>query len=324
MPEVTSPPSFQAYRSAQFLQLLEKLYDLERIVVLPHNDFRDGATFFRSRKPLRGKDAFFLPFQFYGSLPQGVSAADCFKQMEAWSDSTGCNLTLSSLADHPEGRSTVVAHNPVLHLPGNEEALYRGFSSNLRNSLRRNANKATRLGVDFRHSTAEKDLYDFYYGVLAPQYVRKHRMVFHPFGLYRSLLINGMASLSLAFWEGRVIGGLVLIKDQGGVHYAWGASEAPEQLAVGALLLHFSILYALRLGLDWFDFGSTPLSDDDLLKFKMRWGCIAYPVRRYYTLRAPREIDLNSSFALTRRIYALLPPSWACSLMPRVIPWLVS
>ena len=324
MLKMTSPPRFQAYRSAKFLELMEQLFDLERIAVLPHNGLRDDAAFFRSRKPLRGKNAFFLPFQFYGDLPDGGAAEDCFKHMDAWSASTGCNLNLSSLADHPEGRSTVVAHNPVLHLPGDEEALYRKFSHNLRSSLRRNANKAARLGIDFLHSTDEKDLYDFYHGVLAPQYVRKHRMVFHPYGLYRSLLLNGMASLSIARREGRVIGALVLIEDHSGVHYAWSASEAPERVAVGALLLHFSLLHAQRLGLEWFDFGSTPLSDNALLDFKMRWGCVSYPVRRYHTLHAPREIDLNSSFALPRRIYALLPPSWVCSLMPRVIPWLVS
>jgi len=319
-----SPPRFQAYRTSQFLELLEQLYDLERVAVLPHHGSRDDAVFFRSRKALRGKDAFFLPFQFYASLPKDLSAEGFFNCMNDWSASTGFNLTLSCLEDYPAGRPTVVANNPILHLPGDEETLYRGFSRNLRSSLRRNANKAARLGIDFRHSTDEKDLHDFYHGVLAPQYVRKHRMVFHPYALYRSLLLNGMASLSVARHGGRVIGALVLIRDQGGLHYAWGASEAPGQVAVGALLLHFSLLDALRLGVDWFDFGSTPLSDNALLEFKMRWGCVAHPVRRYHTLHAPREIDLSSSFALPRRVYALLPPSWACRLMPRVIPWLVS
>jgi hypothetical protein len=316
-----------AYRQPAFLALLERLYDLERIPDLfwtgSENSF---PPFFRSRKPFRRRDGFMLPFQFYASadLPTAEATQAFFQAMQDWSGRTGGNLTFSSLDDYGISQSQLVARNPILFLASDSRALEAGFSHNLRSSLKRNANKAQRMGIEIDESRQESDLRAFYYGVLAPQYLRKHRMVFHPYGLYRGLLEAGMAHLVIARRGGRLIGGLVLVADGDGVHYAWGASETQDQVAVGTLMLRHALEFSIARGLRWFDFGSTPLTDTALHDFKLRWGATSFPVLRYYTLRPPSVIDLNASFTLPRKLYSFLPPSLACALMPRIVPWLVA
>jgi hypothetical protein len=322
--DAIDPPPFLAYRKPGFLSLIERIYDLERFSV-EVEDIHELPAFFRSRKLLRNRNGFFLPFQFYATLPlqTAESKISYFESMAEWSKQTGNNLTYSCLENYAGAQSIVVARNPVLFLPKDLQALEDGFSSNLRSNLRRNSNKAHRMGVAIAESSEERDLRDFYLYVLAPQYVRKHKMLFHPYATYRGLLEQGLARLIIARQNARVIGGLVLVEDVGGLHYAWGASEAPEQLAIGALMLHHALNAAVIQGLDWFDFGSTPLTDDALHAFKLRWGSKSFPVRSYYTLKQQPKVDLNNSFRKARQIYSYMSPRLACRLMPKLIPWLV-
>lgn len=320
------PPRFRVYSSPAFQDLIARVYDLEPIPGVGQGSGLPMPTLFRSRKPFRGSEGFLLPFQFYTTLDlAGAEDAErWFAALRAWSTASACNITLTSFDDYGQRQCVPVAHNPVLFLPPDAAGIEAGYSRNLRSGLRRNANKAQRLGIEIVDASDEAELAEFHRRVLAPQYVRRHRMVFQPYGLFRGLWAAGLARLVVARRQGRCIGGLVLIDDGEGVHYAWGASESPDQVAVGTLMLRHAIESSAARGLRWFDFGSTPLTDTALHEFKLRWGSTSFPVVRHYTLHPPNVIDLNVSFDLPRRLYSLLPPGWARALMPIVVPWLVS
>lgn len=317
-------PVFKVYRRQEVLDLFANVYDL-RVLAAPSKMKSSLPSFFQSRKIGLSEPAFFLPFQFLSSpFPQDAAKrAVFFEYLSSWSKQIGVNMTICSLDCVEEMPSVIVSNNPILMLPPDISSLTSGFGKNLRNDLRRIENKANALDVNCFVSLSEDDLVEFYYRVLAPQYVRKHRMVFQPISLLLGLFHLGLVRLIIARQGFTLIGGLVLIKDAEGVHYAWGASETPNNLAIGKLLLNFALRDAVGRGEKWFDFGGTAISDLDLLKFKLKWGCSNYEVRKYFTLARPRTMDLNSNFSFARQIYSLLPSRVAAYMMPTVVPWLV-
>ena len=318
------PPFFGVYRSQEVLSLFSNIYALEALNA-PHELRPALPNFFQSSKIGLSSPAFFLPFNFLAtSFPKSNSERSVFfNHLNEWSKHIGINMTLSSLDLYDEAPNVIVSNNPILKLPKDIPSLTSGFGKNLRNDLRRLENKAKALGIDCYVSNSDIDLTNFYYQILAPQYVRKHRMVFQPLSIFLGLMRIGVVRLVLARQGSVLKGGLVLIEDAGGVHYAWGASESPDNLAVGKLLLNFALHDAVGRHEKWFDFGGTAISDVDLLDFKLKWGGVNYKVRKYYTSLQPQAFDLNSSFSLARRIYSLLPSRAAAKIMPTVIPWLV-
>ena len=315
---------FELYYSAPFAEILNEVYDLEEVPGLSR-DPALGIPFFRSRKPFKRGTIFNLPLGF-------CQSADYFKarwhgsewpRIKAYAAEHAVNITLTTIGELGIDRGFHSADNPVLFLAAGADPRA-GYSSNLRTNLRKEWNKAGRHGIEIVESREPADLRAFY-RVLATQYVREHRMVFQPYSLLRKLLgPEGWGRLLVARHRGSIVGGMFLIADGRVLHYNWGARGRIENVSIGTLLIDHTIEYAHDAGYAAFDFGATPLSDADLLAFKMRWGCTNLPVQRYYTTQAPRHVDLNASFAWPRKAYSKLPVGLAERLMPVVVPWLAS
>lgn len=149
-------------------------------------------------------------------------------------------------------------------------------------------------------------------------------MVFQPFSLYERLLrLEGAAKLLVAKSNEGVIGGLFMLSDGPVLHYNWGARSQLSNVSVGTLLIDHAVRHAAQAGYRYFDFGSTALSDRNLLDFKLKWGCENIPVYRYHTLTRPADVDLGSSYASARRWFSRVPVKAAAALMPIIIPWLI-
>jgi hypothetical protein len=316
--------NFRLFAAAPFLEVLARVYDLAPVAVL------DPAApgwlpFFASNKPFRRRPVFALPFGYH------FAAADIHERWQAgqwdlvrrFSREHARNVRLTTVGEAGLGEGVQVAHNPVLRLrgAGEIEALY---SRNLRSNLKKEVNKCARLGVQLEFTQAEQDLRSFY-RVLATQYVREHRMVFQPLPLLRQLMRPGTGGRLLVARDAsrRVIGGMFMLEDGEVLHYNWGARSRLANLSVGTVLIDHAIRHAKAAGCSHFDFGSTALSDQDLLDFKLRWGCENLPVMAYHTLHAPAPIDLASSHPGARRWFARLPVPVAETLMPRLVPWLI-
>ena len=129
--------------------------------------------------------------------------------------------------------------------------------------------------------------------------------------------------LFIAKYNNKVVGGLCCIKDEKIYHYNWGATLNINNIALGTLLIDFAIDYAYSKGYEMFDFGSTSLSDKNLLNFKLKWGSNNYNVYQYYTFKKPSQVDLNNSYLFFRNIYSKFPKPFLRWLMPKIIPYLV-
>ena len=129
--------------------------------------------------------------------------------------------------------------------------------------------------------------------------------------------------LFIAKHNEKIVGGICCIKDEDIYHYNWGASFNIYNISVGTLLVDYAIDYAYNQGYKIFDFGSTPISHKNLLSFKLKWGAQNYEVYQYYTLKKLKNIDLNTSYLLIRKIYSKFPVSFLRWLMPKIVPYLV-
>lgn len=315
---------FQLFDSEPFLRVMEAVYDLARVEVLPHGS-EGGFPFFRSNKPFRGNQLFALPFGYYRTAQDLRERwrSGQWQEVRRYSLERGCNITMTILGDAPIDGGVHGANNPVLALAAGQP-IGDSYSRNLRLNLKKEWNKCQRHGIRIDFSDRDDDLRAFY-RVLATQYVREHHMVFQPLTLYRRLLrLHDVAKLLVAKSdEHGVIGGLFMLSDGPVLHYNWGARAQVSNVSVGTLLIDHAIRHAAQAGYQYFDFGSTALSDHNLLDFKLKWGCENIPVYRYHTLSRPADVDLGSSYAGARRLFSRMPVRAAAALMPFVIPWLI-
>ncbi len=96
----------------------------------------------------------------------------------------------------------------------------------------------------------------------------------YPKGFFHRLfrLVEG-AGLFLAELEGAGVGGLVLLPSGRTLVYGYGGSNAAGQGAgANDLLTWRAIQHAKEQGFERYDFGTTPVHHESLLKFKEKWG----------------------------------------------------
>lgn len=308
---------FKIYRNEIFLKILEDVYQIEKVNIFKSNEYNDITTFYRSKK--KKGNIFNMPFNFYYSpLISKENENIFFSEIKNFSIKKNTNIIIKSLYEYDIKNKSLYANNPIIHLQ--DDKLY---SKNLKQSLNRNINKCGKFNINISKSESNKDLKVFYETVLSVMYIKKHKMVFQPFNLYKELLENDLIDFFIAKKNEEILGGLICIKDEKILHYNWGASLNYENIAIGTVLINYAIEYAKFSNYEYFDLGSTSLSDKDLYSFKMKWGAINYPVYEYYTLNKPSEIDLNNSYKFARNIYSKFPKPFLRWLMPKIIPWLV-
>ncbi len=313
---------FHALYSATFVDIVSVVYKLRHLEYLYPS--QSQFPILASRNGFKSSNAFNLPLGFYqtAELVNSMLSSDEWGELCDKSRNAGINVCVSSLGELNYGNGIHVANNPVLEM----SALHNPFdlySKNHRQNIRKERNKANNYAVTVAFSESPEDLLKFY-DLMAFQYVKEHKMVFQPFLLFSKLLASGLGKLIIAKHEDDVVGGMLCIIDGDVFHYNWGVRKKFLNLNVGTLLVDYAVTYAHSSGYRYFDFGSTPVSDDHLYEFKMKWGCKNFRVYKYFTLKKISQIDLNSSFRFLRNVYSKTPPRYAKKLMPIIVPWLVT
>ena len=316
--------NFDLFFSPAFIEIVKQVYALKGIQ-LPLERCPTGEfPLLVSRLPLKSKLGFNLPFGFY----QTSAGIQKFVDENNWTDIckysklADLNISLASVGELPFGNGTHFANNPILGLNEVVDPFDR-YTRNHRQNIRTERNKSSRLDVRISFSESKSDLLQFY-DVMAKQYVKDHMMVFQPFDLFSSFSLSGLGKLLVAKHGDEVLGGMFCLFDGEVFHYSWGVRKKFQNLNIGTLLIDYAVNYAHSNGFKYFDFGSTPLSDDDLYQFKMKWGCMNYCVYKYFTNNKVPQVDLNNSFSIARRLYSKISPKLAQRLMPFIVPWLVS
>ncbi|MBQ4568200.1 MAG: hypothetical protein IJA79_08780 [Desulfovibrio sp.] len=104
----------------------------------------------------------------------------------------------------------------------------------------------------------------------------------------------------------------------------WGMNNPQYyRLSLSHILLKNMIEEAFARNLRYVSFGSTSLSDTNLLAFKTKWKCAHTPIYAYYTKERPLVIDVESSYKFLRRIFFSLPVPFLKKLMPKALQILV-
>ena len=316
---------FSLYYSDLFSDIISSVYHMERINEAPFDDDLQFFPMFRSRKFIKSSTAFNLPLGFYQTANYISSFIDekSWKSMVDYSLKKKLNITVSSIGKLSFLSGLHIANNPILEIGSDMRDPFQYYSKNHRQNIKKEVNKANKEGIVVEISDKLKDVKGFY-DVMAEQYVRRHKMVFQPYDLFKLLIVNGIAKLYLAKKNGKIVGGVFCLIDDNVLHYNWGVRTVVNNLNIGTLILDYVIRDAANLKFQYFDFGSTPLSDVDLFNYKLKWGAINHKVYKYFSLRETKQIDLNCDYMFWRELYSKMPTSCAKKLMPIIVPWLVS
>jgi len=188
-----------------------------------------------------------------------------------------------------------------------------------RSSIKRSINKAIAGGVRTRPAETEGDLRVWYRIYL--ETMRRNVVPARPYRFFLALweLMRSMEIMRLLLAEqqtatgSRIIGGHLFFTFGSTVTYAFGASHASDfALRPNDIIMGQAINDASMAGYKFVDLGEVPEGDDDLARFKTKWG--AQPVRlyRYYFpdfVDAEHSSDktAGSALVLARKIWSRLP-----------------
>lgn len=197
----------------------------------------------------------------------------------------------------------------VLHAKQSEEFLSHHLAldtkeelqfSRLRDSTRRNIQKARREGVEIHH-LRNREAIDVFYSLhcgtrrshgLPPQPVK----FFH--SIHKLLIEAGFGFVSLARFQGQWIAGAVYFRFGLRSVYKFGASDRKFQhLRSNNLLMWEAICELRKDGATTLSLGRSDAHDAGLLQFKRGWGGQEVPLRYHrLALRRPSQVAKPPSF----------------------------
>lgn len=177
----------------------------------------------------------------------------------------------------------------LLRLPTDAEGPFRINNSESRASVKRAINKAKRLGVYARRAETEAELSTWYRLYL--ETMRRNLVPPRPYrffaGLWKSLKPRGMMELLLAEQESngqrRIIAGSIFLMFGQTTSYGFNGSALKDLYLRPNDLLHWeAINEACKNGFQFLDLGEVPEGNDELARFKRKWGAEPVRLHRYY------------------------------------------
>lgn len=183
----------------------------------------------------------------------------------------------------------------LLQLPSEEP--FRLSDSQERSKLRWALKKAAKSGVHARPAETEAELRAWYLLYLAT--MRRNIVPPRPYRFFAALWAllkpRGMMRLMLAEQQvagrSRIMAGSIFLMFGRTVSYAFnGASVGDLSLRPNDLIQWEAINEACKDGFRFFDFGEVPEGNEDLARFKKKWGAEPVRLHRYYY---PGTRDLN-------------------------------
>ncbi len=187
-----------------------------------------------------------------------------------------------------EGYTRESAYQNILSL---DEAGIRVFEKACKEKVNKNVKKAQREGVAVREVREPGDVepfFEFYRETIR----RKKGIQYWNRRFFdmvaESLSREGKYALLYAMYQGEPIGGILLIMSRQVVHYFAGASkESHLDLRPNDLLFFHAIRSSIEGGYKYFDFMLTDGHDENLLRFKKKWGSATYPFDKFHKDLSP-------------------------------------
>jgi lipid II:glycine glycyltransferase (peptidoglycan interpeptide bridge formation enzyme) len=181
-------------------------------------------------------------------------------------------------SNYLKGYNPIKGYQHVLDLNGLRSEM---LLSKYKPAIQRNIRKALKSEVDVEEIKTKEELDDLYRLYLdtmkrnhsAPVWTKRILQA-----IYDAFVLSGQASIIFAKWKGKIIAGMILIHSENMSAYFLGASETgSHSLRPNDLLFHTAILKSLDGGKRSFDFMTCSELDEELIRFKEKWGAKRTP-----------------------------------------------
>ena len=207
----------------------------------------------------------------------------------AWRDPSSAGAgEVSGLApleiheDVPMQNRRIAAHHVETVLQLDDHPSFDAWFRRLGNP-KRNVKKAQQNGYRARPSVSREDFQVF--ERLQTETRRRQGAPTYPSAffpaLHRHLAEAGLATLFLVERDGTPLAGVVFLYDKTTVHYAYGASKDDRNVlrhGVNQLAMYAAIEDAYSRGFRRINFGSSPVHQVNLRRYKESWGGISAPL----------------------------------------------
>jgi hypothetical protein len=300
---------FQFYDSSTFRTIISDVYKL-----IPHQ-IEKNLYIYKSKYSFKN-NLFHLPFQFY--QPKEYFTNSKIRIFTELLNSEKA-VSFNSIGKINSLESNKIAINPILQIDKDTNPVT-NYKKRFRTQIRKYEKYRKLENIQIIKSNNPSDL-KIFYNHLAKSYTKKHKMIFQPYAIYEKLIYeNGF--LVLAKFENELLGGGFFIEDCQTLHYGWGSYSNTKEYSVASEILNFAISYAWEQGLSYFDFGSTPLTDENLLFSKLKYGSEPLGVYQYSNFDK-RVINLNDDMKILRNIFSFSPVKINKSISKLAVPFFV-
>ncbi len=185
--------------------------------------------------------------------------------------------------------------------------------SSLKDSNRRNVNKAIKEGVSIKIGRSLGSLKSFYR--LNCMTRRRHGLPPQPFFFFKKVfdfvISKGYGIVVSAFYSNNVVAASVFFHFGKNAIYKYGASNMKYQnLRPSNLLMWEAIKWYRNQGYEALNFGRTEFNNQGLLHFKSLWGAIESPLKYYrYDCKKKAYLQNYPPFDIQNKILTWTPAS---------------
>jgi FemAB-related protein (PEP-CTERM system-associated) len=321
---VTNCPSATVYHLPEWSRILEKSFGYKSFTLWAKdkdNQIRGMLPLSLVKSPLTGSRLVSLPFSHICG-PIGITTAGVvplIEEAKRISRMLKCDhleIRMMGNEAQSDGSSVWLQHGfeidgqfstYVLKLSSPEEVWKKLDSKSVRWAIR----KAQKDGVIVKKTDSLSDIRLFYDLNLRTK--RRLGVPGHPERLFIEMLreLGAQSQLYLAEFQNKVIAGIVTLKLNDWVLYAYGASDSNYRMhQPNDLLVWTAVEESCQLGHKVFDFGRVSSAERGLSMFKRHWGTEEKRLEYYYYPHVPKSMALNPhgmKYRLATSIWKKMP-----------------
>jgi len=250
------------------------------------------------------------------------------KKLGAYTELKMTNRLANDIVEKTNLVETTANYVSILKLPSTYDDYRSQISKNLRANLNKRYNKFSKNGFFIKNVSNFTEL-DEFYSLLSKTYRNRHQMVCQPKQVFKNLFQMKDSRFSFEIRTIRNRGNqicsaiAIILDNHGTAYYPWGITDQKYyKYALSYVLINELIKDCINKHYKIIDFGSTPKSDQDLLRFKSYWGCDNLETYNYYLHKRPEPVDLNSSYKFLRYIFSKTPMFIINLINPLIVPQL--
>jgi len=192
------------------------------------------------------------------------------------------------------------------------DGIVAGMQPRQRTKWRKALSVADAAGLTVREFRDAETLRAFY-RLFVRVYRDKHRMLPQPYALFEQLLalppgVRSVRAYAVRDERASFLGGVFVLTDEVQWCYAWGVTEqAGDYPDLSTLLIGTAMQDAAAAGARVFSLGASPVSHENLRRFKRSWGGEDHPILTYHWREPAREVDLHAGYPLAKALVARSP-----------------